>query len=198
MKTWDVYLVRTASFQGIAYVAVGGDGHVKHAVLSGSTSSGEGALSLVNYDEAGKTGATERDAVVLHALATDLDAVNAAAQIATLQRQVDAARRALDATSKQADAYGKAADAYREAAGAHQRASEAFSCSADLFTLSGGIVAAMALPTVALIVGAPLAAVGGAIAVLVSALSVAGVGVVSFTVTEMVMSAIDKTRCFAR
>lgn len=198
VKTWDVYLVKTASFQGIAYVGIGGDKHVKNAVLTGSTSSGEPALSIVNYDQAGKTGATERDTATLRALATDLDAVNLAAQKAILERRVEAANRAVEATTKAAEAAGRVAEASTKAADAYQRSADAYGCSADLISLTGGIVTAMALPAAVLVIGAPIAALGGALALLFTAMSVAGVGFTSYTVTDIAMSAIDKTRCFAR
>jgi hypothetical protein len=197
VKTWDVYVVRTRSFQGIAYVAVGADRHVKHALLSGSTSSGEGALTLVSYDRAGKTGATDRDAATVRALATDLDAVNDAAEKATLERHAALARQAAAAADEAVVATGKAADAYAAIAASKKRDAEAAGCSADLFTLGGGLVATFAGAAGVAVVGAPVAAVGVALALLAGAVSVAGLGVVGFEVSHMVITMFENTRCFA-
>lgn len=79
IESWDVYLVKTGDFTGTVAVAVGGDGHVRHAVISGTTGDGKPSVALANYDVDGKTGPTERDAEVLRRLNAELAHVFAAA-----------------------------------------------------------------------------------------------------------------------
>lgn len=173
--TWDVYLLGSDQFRGMAVFGIGRDGHVRYGIVSGSGADGAGAFALVNYDAKGRTVATDRDVQVLQMLTPEASEVIAAARVAVL---------------------AKAVAASEDLAAGWQRREQRFLCDADVLSVTLGLLGAGVGVGLA-VTSVPLATLGVALGLLSGTVSLGGAAVLGFKVVDVARSAFDKTRCFA-